>query len=244
VSARDGLRLAVVLVGLMFASPAAAVARGDAPPAGEQALSVLGQVSRWAFVTSPEEVRRAPAARSGKLGRLSLLTADGTSELVELLAQRRVHGRLWVKVRTSLRRTDQTGWVPRPALSAFHSVRSWLIVDKRTLKATLIRDGTVIFDAPVGVGKPSTPTPDGTFYIRDRLSGFAPGSIYGPLAFGTSAHSPVLTDWPGGAVVGIHGTNEPQLIPGRVSHGCIRMRNADILRLGRLIGAGTPVTIR
>jgi lipoprotein-anchoring transpeptidase ErfK/SrfK len=54
----------------------------------------------------------------------------------------------------------------------------------------------------------------------------------------------VLTDWPGGGVVGIHGTNEPRLLTGHVSHGCIRMRNADILRLDRIIEVGAPVTIR
>jgi lipoprotein-anchoring transpeptidase ErfK/SrfK len=43
--------------------------------------------------------------------------------------------------------------------------------------------------------------------------------------------------------VGIHGTNQPQLVPGRPSHGCIRMRNSDILRLGRLMPVGTPLRI-
>ncbi|CAA9524883.1 MAG: Protein erfK/srfK precursor, partial [uncultured Solirubrobacteraceae bacterium] len=47
-----------------------------------------------------------------------------------------------------------------------------------------------------------------------------------------------------GGFVGIHGTDRPDLIPGRVSHGCIRMRNPDILRLGRLMPVGTPVVIR
>lgn len=52
-----------------------------------------------------------------------------------------------------------------------------------------------------------------------------------------------LTDWPGGGVVGIHGTDQPKLIPGRVSHGCVRLTNAAILRLGRLMPIGTRVTI-
>ena len=63
------------------------------------------------------------------------------------------------------------------------------------------------------------------------------------MAFGTSARSSVLTEWPDGGFVGIHGTDAPQLIPGRVSHGCIRLRNPDILRLARLMPVGTPVTI-
>jgi lipoprotein-anchoring transpeptidase ErfK/SrfK len=64
------------------------------------------------------------------------------------------------------------------------------------------------------------------------------------VAFGTTARSAVLTDWPDGGFVGIHGTSEPQLVPGRVSHGCIRLRNEDILRLVGLMPVGTPVTIR
>ncbi len=62
------------------------------------------------------------------------------------------------------------------------------------------------------------------------------------LAFGTSAMS-VLSDWPAGGVIGIHGTDQPELIPGYISHGCIRLRNRDVLRLGRLMQVGTPLTI-
>jgi lipoprotein-anchoring transpeptidase ErfK/SrfK len=67
--------------------------------------------------------------------------------------------------------------------------------------------------------------------------------VYGPLAFGTSARSPTLTYWPGGGFVGIHGTNQPYLLPGYVSHGCIRMPNESILKLNRLMPVGTPITI-
>jgi lipoprotein-anchoring transpeptidase ErfK/SrfK len=99
-----------------------------------------------------------------------------------------------------------------------------------------------VFTAPVGVGAPATPTPRGQFYIRDRLTRYA-SPFYGPVAFGTSARSRVLTDWPAGGYIGIHGTNQPQLIPGAVSHGCIRLRNPDIRRLAALMPVGTPLTI-
>jgi lipoprotein-anchoring transpeptidase ErfK/SrfK len=69
-------------------------------------------------------------------------------------------------------------------------------------------------------------------------------AFYGPIAFGTSAQSATLTDWPGGGFVGIHGTDRPDLVPGRISHGCIRLRNADILRLAKLMPVGTPLEIR
>jgi lipoprotein-anchoring transpeptidase ErfK/SrfK len=69
--------------------------------------------------------------------------------------------------------------------------------------------------------------------------------IYGPFAFGTSAHSNTLSggNW-GEGVIGVHGTGAPQLIPGRISHGCVRLPNAKIQRLRRLMGLGTPIRIR
>ena len=63
------------------------------------------------------------------------------------------------------------------------------------------------------------------------------------MAFITSATSPTLTDWPGGGIVGVHGTNTPSLIPGRISHGCVRLKNGDILKLAKLMPVGTPLTI-
>src|SRR5208282_5213398 len=98
------------------------------------------------------------------------------------------------------------------------------------------------FAAPIGVGRPTTITPPGHYYLMEKLKTLnAP--FYGPYAIGTSAYAPTLTEWPGGGVVGIHGTSEPQLVPGRPSHGCIRLRNADVARLWALIQVGTPIEI-
>ena len=99
-----------------------------------------------------------------------------------------------------------------------------------------------MFSAPVGVGQPQSPTPTGEFYVRDVVTRYR-SPMYGPIAFGTSARSAVLTDWPAGGFIGIHGTDQPGLIPGAVSHGCVRMRNADILRLAKLMPVGTPIII-
>ena len=85
--------------------------------------------------------------------------------------------------------------------------------------------------------------PAGDFYVREVLTNFH-DPFYGPVAFGTSARSAVLTDWPGGGFIGIHGTDTPQILPGRVSHGCIRVRNGPILHLLALMPVGTPVAIR
>ena len=102
---------------------------------------------------------------------------------------------------------------------------------------------TAIFQARVGVGKPSTPTPAGKFWIREKFH-VAGGPLYGARAMGTAAYSSTLTDWPNGGIVGLHGTGEPGLIPGRPSHGCVRLRNRDIERLYTLTPVGTPLLIK
>ena len=200
-------------------------------------------VSRWAPVLRPVAARRHPGS-ARLVARLSTSTPEGTANIV--LLQPGVHvvgGRLWVRVRLPALPNNTTGWVPRDALGGYGEVRTRLVVDRRRLTATLLRNGREIFRAPVGVGETRWPTPGGQFYVRNRLTNFD-DPFYGPIAFGTSARSAVLTDWPAGGFIGIHGTNRPDLLPGRVSHGCIRMQNEDILRLARLMPVGTPVTIR
>jgi lipoprotein-anchoring transpeptidase ErfK/SrfK len=147
-----------------------------------------------------------------------------------------------VHVRLATLPNGVTGWVPRDALGGYRFVHTRLVIDQERLRVTLLYDGRPVFHAPIGVGKAESPTPNGQFYIRDELHGFG-DPFYGPIAYGTSARSAVLTDWPGGGFIGIHGTNEPGLIPGRISHGCVRLRNPDILRLSRLMPVGTPVTV-
>jgi lipoprotein-anchoring transpeptidase ErfK/SrfK len=146
-------------------------------------------------------------------------------------------------VRLAVLPNGTTGWVPRAALGGYGTVDTRLDIDLRRLRATLYRASRAVLRLPVGVGLTGWDTPRGSFYIRDRLTRYR-SPTYGPVAFGTSARSPTATDWPAGGYIGIHGTDQPGLIPGRISHGCIRLRNADILRLARLMAPGTPVTIR
>ena len=200
--------------------------------------------SFWAPVLRPVEARVEPGTEHAAIARLSATTPEGTTNLVVVLERHEdASGRLWVKVRLPVLPNNTVGWIPRSALGGYGVVRTRLVIDQRGLRATLFRRGRAVFDAPVGVGKPSWPTPVGHFYVRNKLTDFA-SPAYGPLAFGTSARSAVLTDWPAGGFVGIHGTDRPELLPGRVSHGCVRMRNENIVQLGRLMPVGTPVVIR
>jgi hypothetical protein len=239
---RRGLKAAALCATVAW-SGLALPATGQSATVKREVLSHPGYRSTWAYLESATDAYAAPSRHARVLGHLNLTTQDGTSELV--LEQQRVliRGAWWVQVRLPLRPAGQIGWVPQRALGAPQTVHTYLVVSTERATLTLYRNGRVIFSAPVGPGKPSTPTPHGQFYIRDRLTGFSAGSLYGPLAFGTSALSNVETDWPGGGVIGIHGTDEPWLIPGHPSHGCIRMRNSDIVRLARLLPIGTPLTI-
>jgi lipoprotein-anchoring transpeptidase ErfK/SrfK len=136
-----------------------------------------------------------------------------------------------------------TGWVPRAALGGYGYVATRLVVDLESFRVTLYRGHRAVFSADAGVGRASSPTPKGHFYIRDRVTDFN-NPFYGPVAFGTSARSNTLTDWPGGGFIGIHGTNQPGLIPGAISHGCIRLANKDISELAKLMPVGTQVVVR
>ena len=65
------------------------------------------------------------------------------------------------------------------------------------------------------------------------------------FSFGLSAHSSVLRHFAGSdGRVGLHGTNQPDLIGSSVSHGCIRVHNESMRRLARILPLGTPVFIR
>jgi L,D-transpeptidase catalytic domain len=248
-AAGAGLGLAVVLLWpaldsspreMPLGAPAASVLAVPRPERLEQER----HLSVWSTVRRAVRARSAPERAAPVVAWVETRTPEGTDNTLLILdraADR--HGRVWVRARLPVLPAGTTGWLPREAIGGYQLVRTQLVVDLRRLRATLLRNGHRILRAPVAVGQPRWPTPRGRFYIRNKLIRYRSG-FYGPLAFGTSARSNVLTDWPGGGFVGIHGTDRPELVPGRISHGCIRMRNPDIVRLGRLMPVGTPLTIR
>ena len=188
-------------------------------------------------------VRRAPSTRGRRVGRLKPFTYYGLRDLVVVLETHQTERRMWARVRYSgLGR--RIGWVPAAALARPRLVRTRLVIDRGRTRVRLFRSGRLVFGTRAGIGARSSPTPGGRFFIRERLRPRRADTIYGPLAFGLSTYSRYRTDWPGGGQVGLHGTNQPGLIPGRISNGCIRVRNAEILRLGRMMPVGTPVLIR
>ncbi len=118
--------------------------------------------------------------------------------------------------------------------------RERIVVRRGARRLELFRGSRLLLRTTVAVGKPGAETPLGRFYIA---AAFRPTLSYlGSFAFETTAYSK-LSDWPGGGVVGIHGTDTPALLGGAVSHGCIRVPNRRIRKLARLMPIGTPVEI-
>jgi len=227
---------------LVEAAPAVAAASQSPGAAQITALSNETTATTWALASYAARIRVQPSIQSRAIAKLRFQTPDGMGlQAYLLLSERATSSSTWVKLRIPGRPNGRTGWVQRGALSDFQVVNTELVINRATKRLTLYRNGRAVLRAPVGVGKRSTPTPAGHFWITEAFESTDPA--YGPYAFGTTAYS-ALSDWPGGGVVGLHGTDEPWLIPGAPSHGCIRLQNSDVRRLEKLVPMGTPVWIR
>jgi hypothetical protein len=233
------------------AGAAPPVASTPAPPPAPVPAPVTSVVlsnertaTTWAHPVEEVSIRAHPTPGSRALGHTHLRTEDGFPEVYLLLSTfTDAQGRVWVRLRIPMRPNGRIGWLPRSALGEFN-VTHWLLqISLSRRRLTAYYNGKLRRTAPIGVGKPSTPTPTGHFWIRERFKLASRTSPYWPYAIGTSAYS-TLTDWPGGGVVGIHGDfGEPQTIPGAPSHGCVRMHAGDLVWLATRVQLGTPVHI-
>ena len=249
IARRRGLRsrtataLGLIAPTLLAAAFAAAPVHAAQQQATITRLSNLHTTTRWAYPLGAAPIHASPSRSSAVRGRLRFLSVDGQAELYVVLAVARTPGGgSWLQIEVPGRPNGRLGWVRRGTLGSLHLVTSYLQIDRETLTARLFRSGQVAFEARVAVGKASTVTPSGHFYVLEKLRPVGT-DVFGPFAIGTSAYAPTLGEWPGGGVVGVHGTNEPQLIPGHVSHGCVRLRDGDMARLWHMVGLGTPIEI-
>lgn len=246
-AAAGAVAATLVLLGCAGQQAAAPDPADELPPPPEQGLTIpepellsgREHETTWAAVLPGAIARVAPDEASPPVSAVSHRTPEGTANIV-VVSDRSTDGagRVWLRAHLASLPPGKTGWIPRRSLGGYGVVSTRLVVSLPHLEAALFRDGKPVFRAPIGVGTAEYPTPRGEFYVRNRLSRYR-SPAYGPIAFGTSARSETVIDWPGGGFVGLHGTDRPEILPGRVSHGCIRLRNADILALDRLI----PITI-
>jgi lipoprotein-anchoring transpeptidase ErfK/SrfK len=134
------------------------------------------------------------------------------------------------------------GWIALRGLA-----RSWTRVsveaDLSEHRITVHRGDEVLFHAPAGTGSPSSPTPTGRYFVTDRVP-FPSGGVLGTFAFGISGIQPNLpAGWSGGDQLAIHGTNDPSSIGRSSSAGCLRVSQAILTRLRRVLRLGTPVVV-
>ena len=189
--------------------------------AGEQALDVF------------DSATAATAART--------LPRDGPHPLV-LVTLGGTPDRLLVQL--PIRPNGSQGWIDRTKVKlGSHEYR--IIVALSAHKLIAKKGVDTVLDTSIGVGKGQTPTPDGVYYITELLQPPKADSVYGTYAYGLSGFSEVLKKFGGGdGQVGIHGTNDPSSIGKDVSSGCIRLNNADIEKLVKILPLGTPVEVQ
>jgi lipoprotein-anchoring transpeptidase ErfK/SrfK len=171
--------------------------------------------------------------------RFSNRNKDGAVTTFLVAGQRKA----WYQIYLPIRPNGSKGWIRARDLKLARD-DYYVTVDRSKRRLTVFRSGRVIMRQPVGVGRSVLPTPKGLYYVVELLKQPNPNGPYGPYAFGLSGYSNVLYSFGGGpGQIGLHGTNDPRSIGHEASHGCIRLRNAVITKLARMLPLGTPVRI-
>lgn len=216
----------------------------SASPSG-RADGVVAAAPHWTVgkAVRPLTVRRSPRSDAGVLARLGRVNLNGYPTLVLVDTTRDVGGVSWSRVWVAVRPNGSRGWVREGDLS-FYTTTAKIEIDLSQRLLRVYRRGELRGVFRVAVGRRGLETPTGFFFVNQKLRPTSPDGPYGVLAIGISAFQPRLPHWPQGGPVAIHGTNQEELIGEAVSHGCVRMRNRDVLQVSRLAPAGSPVVIR
>lgn len=233
---------AVLLAALALFAGQAAAADAAAPVPGPPTATEAWTGRVVATVTA----RTAPKTTAHK--RMVLKTTapfSGNGTVVLITRRTVVDGVPWVEVLLPMRPNGSRGWVPQDVLVVSRT-KIRVAIDLSERKLRVFRAGRRVMSASIAIGKPGTPTPTGpSFAIAERIDTNTPGGFLGPIVLPLTGFSETLNEFAGGnGRVAIHGTSLPALIGTQASHGCMRMRNADIVRLARLATPGTPVAIR
>jgi lipoprotein-anchoring transpeptidase ErfK/SrfK len=234
---RPGRSLAAVLAMGLVCAVAAAPAI-----AGSRRVPTL---TRLAVLQSPHAVHEEPEVSSPQVSVLPALTpiTGQRTTLPVTGSLTGADGVAWLKVMLPGRPNSSTGWIAQNGTR--RSLTEWhLVVNLGARRISVYREGRVVKKFSAVVGKPSTPTPTGEFFVEESLVMAArePG---GPFALALSARSNSLQEFEGGpGQIAIHGRdNLGGTLGAAESHGCVRLATSSIDWLSTRIGAGTPVTI-
>jgi len=232
------MAIAVALAAVTTAAAPAASAAGAAPP-------TVRASQQLATLSSARPVRSAPrpGAAVKSVVQASRPLTGGETVLPVTGRSTSDDGRSWLRVRLPGRPNGSQGWIARPGTVL--STTAWHVVVRTSTRRVLVyRRGRLVRSFAAIVGKPSTPSPHGRFFVEESID-MPPGAAGGPFALATSARSNVLQEFAGGpGQIGIHGIENLGGTPGTaVSHGCVRLPNGAIRWLVVRIRPGVPVTI-
>jgi lipoprotein-anchoring transpeptidase ErfK/SrfK len=151
----------------------------------------------------------------------------------------------WFQALLPTRPNGSTGWVRATDVTqSAPAYRVEVSMAAHQLQVIRTADHAVVVTTAAGIGGPSTPTPTGSFFVRDLFPTNSSDHPYGPFAFGLSGHSDVLMHFgTGDGRIAIHGTNQPATIGADLSNGCVHVPNDVDLALIPDLSLGTPVTI-
>ena len=224
----------------------AATWTGAAPAQHAGARPVVKSTLELAALLRTHEVFSKPARGSASLELVRArrpLTRERT--VLPVLGERRGAGGLrWLHVRLPGRPNGHTGWIRRSG--TVRAVTHWhIVVYPSRRRVTVYRAGRPVRSFKAVVGKPSTPTPPGEFFVEESIA-LRAGDVGAPFALALSARSNVLQEFDGGpGQVALHGLSNVGGVPGTaVSHGCVRLDNDTMRWLAVRIGPGVPVTIK
>lgn len=164
--------------------------------------------------------------------------------ILPVLGHYRGGGTDWLLVRLPGRPNGHTGWIVKKQTQARHT--GWFVVIDTSRRRVLVYQwGHLVRTAKAVVGKPSTPTPRGKFFVEEVLKLNA-NEVGAPYAIALSARSNVFQEFEGGpGQIALHGTaNVGGTLGMAQSHGCIRLSSEMMIWLVAHVGRGAPVTIR
>ena len=163
--------------------------------------------------------------------------------MLPVLGHAATAGVAWLHVLLPGRPNGHEGWIRRVGTTATRT--SWqLVVNISARRVTAFRDGRAVRTFEAVVGKPSTPTPVGQFFVEETVQ-LGAGDVGAPFALALSARSNVLQEFDGGpGQIALHGlSNVGGVLGTAASHGCIRLSDDAMRWLAARIGPGFPVTI-
>jgi lipoprotein-anchoring transpeptidase ErfK/SrfK len=185
--------------------------------------------------------RVSPNPHAGVVKVMHMFRPDyRTQEILALSTRIGSDGKPWYKISVPMRPNGMKGWIPARSVSLAPTV-SQILINRSARTIDIYWHGKHALHAIVAIGAPGMETPVGHYYVAARFVPYQ-DPFLGVFAVETSAYSK-LTEWPGGGVVGIHGTSEPQLLGQAVSHGCVRVANTTAAAMRKLAPLGTPITI-